>query len=79
MCLTVDTYLIADPGVSSLILALSHTFMEIDRETISMPILLSSDSRRVFCQLQAKECALVNCLVKLAKKKVWLGELTIPT
>ena len=22
---------------------------------------------------------LVNCLVKLARKKVWLGELTVPT
>ena len=39
------TCLTADPGVASLIPALSHTFMEIDREIISSAILLpSSDS-----------------------------------
>ena len=36
MCLTVD------PGVVSLILARSHTFVEIDHEIISMVILLHS-------------------------------------
>ena len=42
MCLT------ADPGVASLIPAQSHTFIEIDREIISMAILLPcADSRRV--------------------------------
>ena len=42
MCLT------ADPGVASLIMAQSHTFMEIEHEIISLAILLpSSDSRRV--------------------------------
>ena len=40
--------LTADPGVASLILAWSHTFMEIDHEIISTAILLhSADSRRV--------------------------------
>ena len=40
MCLTVGTCLTADPGVPSLIPALSHTFAEIDHEIISMVILL---------------------------------------
>ena len=40
--------LTADPGVVSLILALSHTFAEIDHKIISTAILLSSpDSRTV--------------------------------
>ena len=42
------TCLTADPGVSSLIPAWSHTFVEIDHEIISTVILLpSADSRRV--------------------------------
>ena len=42
------TCLTADPGVTSSILAHSHTFVEIDHEIISMAILLpSADSRRV--------------------------------
>ena len=48
MCLAADTCLTADPGVASLIPALSHTFVEIDHEIISKAILLpSADSRRV--------------------------------
>ena len=39
-CLTADTYLTADPGVTSLILARSYTFVEIDHDIISMVILL---------------------------------------
>ena len=43
MCLT------ADPGVTSLIPAQSHSFIETDHEIISMAILLpSAESRRVF-------------------------------
>ena len=41
-CLTAGTCLTADLGVTSLIPARSHTFMEIDREIISMAILLPS-------------------------------------
>ena len=42
------TCLTADPEVTSLILAQSHTLVEIDHEVISTAILLSStDSRRV--------------------------------
>ena len=54
MCLATD----ADPGVASLILALSHTFVEID-EIISTVILLpSAESFKTgCCQLQAKVCA----------------------
>ena len=42
MCLATDDSLTADPGVVSSILALSHTFMEIDHEIISTVILLPS-------------------------------------
>ena len=40
--LATDACLTADPGASSSIPALSHTFFEIDHEIISMLILLSS-------------------------------------
>ena len=62
----------AYPGVASLIPALSHTFVEIDREIISM---VNSPSFGC-CQSEAKVIVL-NCLVKLAQEKVWLGELTV--
>ena len=39
-CLATDASLIADPGVASLIPALSHTLVEIDNEIISTVILL---------------------------------------
>ena len=62
--------------------ARSHTFVEIDHEIISTVILLPSAESfmKGCCQLQAKVCArlLVNCLFKLAKEKVLLGELTVP-
>ena len=52
------TCLTADPGVTSSIPARSHTSVEIDQEIISTVNLLTSvDSRRVFCQFQAKVCA----------------------
>ena len=44
------TYQTADPGVENSIPAMSHTFVEIDHEIISMAILLPyvyADSRRV--------------------------------
>ena len=41
-CLAKDARLTAAPGVTSLIPARSHTFVEIDQEIISMVILLSS-------------------------------------
>ena len=41
-CLVTDGSLTADPGVSSLLLALSHTLVEIDYEIISTAILLPS-------------------------------------
>ena len=57
--LTTDACLTADPGVASLILARSHTFVEIDHEIISMVILFpSADSfKKGCCQLQEKVCA----------------------
>ena len=55
-CLATDASLIADPGVSSLIPALSHTFVEIDHEIISSVILLPSAEsfKKGCCQLHAK-------------------------
>ena len=58
-CLATDASLTADPGVASLIPALSHTLVEIDHEIISTVILLPSTEsfKKGFCQLQAKICA----------------------
>ena len=52
----------ADPGVTKLIPARSHTFMEIDHEIISTVIFLpSADSfKKGCCQLQAKVCARIT-------------------
>ena len=50
---------------------LSHTFVEIDREIISLAIPLpSADSRRVVASHEQNYVhkVLVNCLVKLAKE-----------
>ena len=61
-CLATDAYLTADPGVESLILVRSHTFVEIDHEIISTVILLpSADSfKKGCCQLQEKVCARIT-------------------
>ena len=61
-CLATDACLAADPGVASSFPARSHTFMEIDREIISMVIPLpSADTfKKGCCQLQAKECARIT-------------------
>ena len=58
-CLATDASLPAEPGLASSILALSHTFVEIDHEIISTVILLpSAESFKIgCCQLQAKLCA----------------------
>ena len=58
-CLATDAGLTADPGVTSSIPALSHTFVEIDYEIISTVILLPSAEsfKKDCCQLQAKVCA----------------------
>ena len=58
-CLAADANLTADPGVASSIPTRYHTFVEIDREIISMAILLSSAEsfKTNCCQLQAKVCA----------------------
>ena len=63
-CLAADTCLTADQGVASLILARSHTFMEIDHEIISTVIVLpSTDLRRVVVSYKRKYVheVLVNC------------------
>ena len=53
-----------------------------DHEMISTAIFLPSGySRRVAVSYKRKYVheVLVNCLVKLAQEKVWLGELIVPT
>ena len=58
-CLATEASLTADPGVASSIPAWSHTFVEIDREIISMVFLLhfTESFKKGCCQLQAKVCA----------------------
>ena len=58
-CLTTDASLTADLGVANSTPALSHTFVEIDREIISTVFLLPSAEsfKKGCCQLQAKVCA----------------------
>ena len=67
MCLT------ADLGAVSLILARSHTFVEIDHEIISTAILISSPDQRVVYIVSYKRKyyhkVLVNHLVKYAEEK----------
>ena len=66
-----------DLGVVSLIPAGTHTLVEIDHEIISTVILLpSADSRKVVVSYKRKYVhkVLVNCLVKFAQEKVWLGD-----
>ena len=83
MRLATDASLIADPGIASWILVQSHTFVEIDHEIISMVIssLPLNHSRRVVVSYKRKylQEVLVNCLFKIAKEKVWLGEQTNPS
>ena len=74
MCLT------ADPGVVSSIPARPFIFVGIDHEMISTAILLpSAVSRRVVVSYKRKHVheVLVNCLVKIAQEKKWLGKLTV--
>ena len=81
-CLATGACLTADPGVTSSIPVLSHTFVEIDHEMISTVILLLSliHSRRVVVSYKRKYVhdLLVKHLFKPAQEKVWLGELTVP-
>ena len=57
--LTTYECLTANQGVTHFILAWSHTFVEIDHETISAVILLHSAYlfKKGCCQLQVKVCA----------------------
>ena len=62
--------------------ALYHTFVEIDHEIISAVIPLpSAESRSLVVRYKRKyeHEVLVNCLVKHAHEKLWLGELTVST
>ena len=57
-CLTIDVCLTADPGVLRLILAWSHTFVEIDNEIFFYGHSSTSADlfKMGFCHLQAKVC-----------------------
>ena len=78
-CLATYACLTADPGVTSLIPARSHTFVEIDHEIISMASGMNH-SRRVVVNYERKYAheVLVNHLFKLVQENVWLCELTVP-
>ena len=71
MCLVTDACLTADPGVGTLILAQSRTFVEIYHEIISAVILLppAYSFKEGCCQLQANVCtrstAMVNRMFNL--------------
>ena len=79
-CLVTDAKLTADPGVASSIPARSHTFVEIDHEIISTVILLPSAERIIHEGLLSvtseSMCTITGS--SLPRKKVWLGELTVP-
>ena len=51
------------------------------KQFLAVILLPSADSRRVVVSYKQKYVhkVLVNRLVKLAQKKVWLGELTVST
>ena len=72
-CLATDASLTADPGVASLILVGSQSFVEIDHEIIlwSFSSLALTHSRRVVVSYKRKYVheVLVNCLFKLAQEK----------
>ena len=79
MCLATDACLTADPGVASSIPVRSHTFVEIDHDTVIL-LLPLIHSRRVVVSYKQKYVheLLVNRLFKPAQEKVWLVELTVP-
>ena len=72
-CLTVD------PGIASLIFARSHTFVEIDLEIISTAFPLFMLIQEGFLSVKQNYVheVLVNSLVKLSRKQVGVGELTV--
>ena len=76
--LAADKCQTVDSGVASLILARSHTFVEIDHEIISTVILLLLLIQEGLLSFTS-ESMCTKYLVKLAKEKVCLGELTIST
>ena len=61
-CMAIDLCQTVYPGVTSLIPARSHTFVEIDHEIISTVILFPSAEsfKKGCCQLQAKVCAQIT-------------------
>ena len=82
-CLATDASLIADPGIADpgsgpgLILLWRLIRKYFLRSFSSLPL---NHSRRVVVSYKQKYVheLLVNCLFKLAQKRMWLGELTVP-
>ena len=66
-CLATDTCLTADPGITSLIPARSHTFGEIDHEIIST----AANSRRVVTSVSMCTKYWLSALSSSPRKKVW--------
>ena len=84
MCVATDACLTADPGVPSSIPARFDTFLVIDHEIISMVILLSSAESftRVLLSVTSESVCTKYWLTvcsSLPRKKVRLGELTVPS
>ena len=84
MVVQLVTCLTADPEVSSLIPAKSHTFVEIVHEIVSKAILLpSAGSRRIVVSYKQKYSMCrkywLTAKSSLPKKKMWLCELTVQT
>ena len=82
-CLATDACLTADPGITSLIPVWSHSFVEIDYEIISKIILLPSAEliQEGLLSVTSKSMCTKHWLTacsSLPRKKVWLGELTVP-
>ena len=82
-CQATDACLTSEPGVSNTIPSQFHTFLEIYHEIISTEILLPSAEsfKKGSCHLQAKSMCTKNWLTawsSLARKTLWLGELTVP-
>ena len=77
-CLATDVSLNADPGVARFDPdSVPYFFGDCLRSFSSLPL---NHSRRVVVSYKRKYVneVLVNCLLKLAQEKVWLGELTVP-
>ena len=66
----------SDPGIVSLIPTQSHTFVEIDHETVSTVILLLPQIQEELVSVTSESMCTkywLTALIKPAQEKVWLG------